>query len=148
MSTVRHAFALYSYTVSCSFVFENQNPMSSSVFHIKVCLCFVLETSLLAELLWKPSWLSTLPRLQMLVDLSSAPPPPPLGSYSLSCTVELYSFNSFTLLSYLIMIHTQSYKTGGTPLYWASLRGHIAVVKLLLESGADLNILDEVATHK
>ena len=46
------------------------------------------------------------------------------------------------------MIHTQSYKTGGTPLYWASLRGHIAVVKLLLESGADLNILDEVATHK
>ena len=39
------------------------------------------------------------------------------------------------------MLHTQ---TGGAPLFWASRRGHRAVVELLLENGADTNIADEV----
>ena len=39
------------------------------------------------------------------------------------------------------MLHTQ---TGKTPLYWASISGHRAVVELLLQNGADINIVDEV----
>ena len=40
-----------------------------------------------------------------------------------------------------------NYKTpqdGDTPLLRASLRGHAAVVRLLLESGANVNIRDQV----
>ena len=36
---------------------------------------------------------------------------------------------------------------GSTPLYWASLYGHTAVVELLLLNNADVSICDEVYIH-
>ena len=39
------------------------------------------------------------------------------------------------------MLHTQ---TGKTALYCASIKGHRAIVELLLENDADTNISDEV----
>ena len=35
-------------------------------------------------------------------------------------------------------------QNGRTPLYWASSRGHTAVVKILMENNADINICNKV----
>ena len=32
-----------------------------------------------------------------------------------------------------------------TPLYWAALKGHVAVVKALIEAGADIETKDHVS---
>ena len=38
-------------------------------------------------------------------------------------------------------------QVGKTPLICASLKGHLAIVKLLLEKGANVNICDEVIMY-
>ena len=38
-------------------------------------------------------------------------------------------------------------QVGCTPLYLATIKGHLAVVKLLIEKGADVNICNMVSSY-
>ena len=44
-------------------------------------------------------------------------------------------------------MHSFLFQTGSTPLYIAAREGHVDTVKLLVESGADLNAQDEVCVY-
>ena len=41
----------------------------------------------------------------------------------------------------------ETLQDGRTPLIWASLRGHVAIVRLLLERRAGVHIHDKVSFH-
>ena len=59
-------------------------------------------------------------------------------------TPNTYVYNDVISLSMVPMVTTQE---GVTALFFASQEGHVTVVKLLLEKGADVNITTKVVIY-
>jgi hypothetical protein len=87
--------------------------------------------------------------------LPPMPPPPAPNTFPSRCDIAFYmaTHPHWATMDHLppphhltvyTCLHCLSYQTGWTPLYYASRYGHVSVAEMLLKSGADVNMADQV----